>query len=89
MSIFGNLHKDTASAAFVIPLHELARSLSLTSHSGRTAARIVDMTARFVCSRLILMGLCPIPREREAALDPPLRLRDATAFVYFDENAHL
>jgi hypothetical protein len=27
MSIFGNLHKDTASAAFVIPLHELAERL--------------------------------------------------------------
>ena len=71
MSIFGNLHKDTASAAFVIPLHELAERTSFVQFavahiaqmwhelcSCRQAARTLDMTVHFVGSRLDFKREC-------------------------------
>ena len=75
MSIFGNLHKDTASAAFVIPLHELAERTSFVQFavahiaqmwhelcSCRQAARILAIFVHFVISRLDLeWGSAPYP----------------------------
>ncbi len=42
MSVFGNLHKGTASAAFAIPLHELA--CSLRSHRTKEFASRSNMS---------------------------------------------
>jgi hypothetical protein len=65
MSIFGNLHKDTASAAFVIPLHELAERTSFVqfavAHIAQMylqAARILAIFVHFVISRLDLKREC-------------------------------
>ena len=71
MSVFGNLHKDTASAAFVIPLHEIAERLYeqvrtafvqfAVAHIAQRylqAARIFAISEHFVCSRLDLKREC-------------------------------